>query len=113
YLFYAYKKRDFNLANSYNWFVKNVNKFLSLPREKRNETYVGFCFLHGIEVLIILLFLTIFSKSFFFIFIGFSLHFLFDYFSESFSMDRIDKFSVIHDFKQLKNLKFIEDVTER
>jgi len=109
YLYYLKKKKDLGLKNSYNWFTKNTNKFLSLPTKQRDKFYVGFCFLHGIEILAILLLLTIFSKYFFFIFIGFSFHLLLDITYDTTSIRRIDRFSVAYDFLKFKKLKFIED----
>ena len=112
YLYYVYKKKDWNLKNAYNWFIKNANKFLSFPKKQRNNFYIGFYFLHGIEILLILLLLTIFSRYFFFIFIGFSFHLLFDIVYSTTSIDRIDKFSIVHDFLKFKKMKFIEDVNK-
>ena len=110
YLYYVYKKKNWNLKNAYNWFIKTTNKFLCLPKKQRNNFYIGFCFLHGIEILLILLLFTIFSRYFFFIFIGFSFHLLFDIVYSTTSIERIDKFSVVHDFLKFKHLKSIKNV---
>jgi hypothetical protein len=112
YSFYVIKKKDISLKNAHKWFMKNVQIIHSFPRQKRNKIYCGFYFLHGIEVLVILLFLTIFSKYFFFIFIGFSFHLLLDFFAESFWIDRFDKFSIINDFFKFKKLGSIDDVKD-
>lgn len=110
YLYYLHKKKNWNLKKAYNWFIKNTNKFLSLPKKQRNNIYTGFCFLHGIEILLIFLLLTIFSRYFFFIFIGFSFHLLLDVVYSTTSIERIDRFSIAHDFLKFKKMKFIEDV---
>lgn len=109
YLFYVFKKKDFSLKNAYKWFMKKVKQIHLMSREKRNKVCYWVYFLHGIEVLTIFLILSVFSKYFFFIFIGFSFHLLFDIFAESFWIDRFDKFSVINDFFKFKKLKFIEN----
>lgn len=110
YLYYVYKKKDLSLKNAYNWFVENLKKAISLPRKQRNETYDGFAFLHGIEILLILFFLGIFvSKYFLFAFIGIAFHLLLDIIGGTIYRDRIDKLSVLHDFFKYKKLKFIDD----
>ena len=110
YLYYVYKKKDLSLKNAYKWFIDNEKRFFSLPRKQRNELYGGFYFLHGIEVLIILFFLSLFLKYFLFIFIGFSFHLFLDIVYEIKYHYRIDKFSLVYDFIKLKRLKFIEDL---
>jgi len=110
YLYYVYKKKDWSLKNAYKWFIKTSKIFLSLPRKQRNNLYGGFCFLHGIEILLILFLLGIFvSKFFLFIILGISFHLILDIVDESKCKDRVDKFSIIHDFLKFKKLKFIED----
>lgn len=111
YLWYVYKKKDWSLKNAYNWSIEIIKKALSLPRRQRNEFYGGFCFLHGIEILFILFFLGIsVSNVFLFIFVGIAFHLLLDVTDETIYHDRIDKFSIIHDFFKYKKLKFIENL---
>ena len=77
YIYYIYKKKSFNLKNAYKWFIQIEKKLLSLPWKQRNKFQTGFCFLHGIEVLFVLLILGIFiSKYFLFVFVGFAFHLL-------------------------------------
>ena len=110
YLLYIKKKKDFSLRNAYKWFIENEKKVLSLLRHQRNEIYVGPCIFHGIEILFILIiFGVFFSKFFLFIFLGFSFHLLLDFIDETTYHDRIDKFSLIHDFFKFKKLKYVED----
>ncbi len=109
YLYYIYKKKDLSLKNAYRWFIKNEKKFLSLPRKQRNKFYGGFYFLHGIEIIIILFFLGLFSKYFLFIFVGFSFHLLLDISYGIKYHDKIDKFSLVYDFIKFKRLRFIEE----
>lgn len=109
YLAYAVKKKDWNLKNSYKWFMENTKKFHSFPREKRNKVYGAWCFLHGIEILILLFLFHFVSKIFLFILVGFGFHLILDYLHNSLRMDRIDKFSTIYDYFKFKKLKWIED----
>lgn len=108
YLYYLLKKKDWSLRRAYKWFMSNEKKFLSLPRKLRNNYHGGFFFLHGVEVLFILILLTMFvSKYFFFIFIGIFFHLLLDIVDETKYKDRIDKFSVLYDFFKFKKLRNI------
>jgi len=107
YLYYVFKKKDLSLKNSYNWFIKKVNKFHNLPRKQRNKFYLAFCFLHGVEILIILLLFSKLFPYFFFIFIGFSFHLLLDLISETQYRDRIDRISLIYDFFKFKKMELV------
>ena len=105
YLYYVYKKKDLSLKNAYKWFVANKKKFLSLPWKQRNKFQTGFCFLHGIEVLFILLILWIFiSKYFLFVFTGFAFHLLLDSIHQTTYWDRISKVSLVYDYLKFKKL---------
>ena len=109
YLYHVYKKKDFSLKQTYDWFIKKKEKFLRLSRKQRNESYTGFYFLHGIEVLIFLFILGKFlSAYFYFILIGFAFHLLLDILNQIRYHDRMDKFSVIHDFLKFRKLKYID-----
>ena len=104
YLYYIYKKKDFNLKNSYRWFIENQKKLLSLPWKQRNKFQTGFCFLHGIEVLFVLLILGIFiSKYFLFVFTGFAFHLLLDSIDQTTYWDRISKVSLVNDYLKYGN----------
>tara|TARA_Y100000034_G_scaffold97007_1_gene118337 strand:- start:814 stop:1245 length:432 start_codon:yes stop_codon:yes gene_type:complete len=107
YIYYIYKKKDWNLKNAHSWFIENTKKFHSLSRTQRNKVYGGFCFLHGTEILLVLLLFTIFSKYFLFIFIGFTFHLFLDITYGRILMDRIDRISSIYDFFKFKKLKHL------
>lgn len=110
YLYYIYKKKDFNLNKAIKWFTKEEKYFSSLSRGERNKFYMGFFFLHGIEVVLIILILAIFvSKYFLFIFLGISFHLLLDYLYQPLYWDRIEKISLIYDYFNNKNLKLLQD----
>jgi len=103
YLYYVYKKKDFNLKNAYKWFIEHQKELLSLPLKQRNKFQTGFSFLHGIEVLFILLILWIFvSKYFLFVFVGFAFHLLLDSIYQTTYWDRINKVSLIWDYLKFK-----------
>lgn len=111
YLWYVYKKKDWNLKNSYNWHIGLIKKGLSFPRKKRIELYAGFCFLHGFEFLFLLsIFGILLSKFFLFIFMGVAFHLLLDIVEGTTYQDRVDKFSLLYDFFKFKKLKYIEDL---
>ncbi|MAH03331.1 hypothetical protein CMI39_00925 [Candidatus Pacearchaeota archaeon] len=107
YIYYVYKKKDWKINNAYSWFIKKTKKFHTLSRTQRNKVYGGFCFLHGTEILLVLLLFTIFSKYFLFIFIGFTFHLFLDITYSRFFMDRIDRISLVHDFFKFKKLKHL------
>jgi len=107
YLYYVYKRKNLSLTDSYRWYLKNEKKFLSLPREKRGEFYEGFFFLHGIEILVLLIIFMFFSKYFLFVFTGFIFHLFLDIFYQRKRKDRIDRISFVNDFFKFKKLKFI------
>jgi hypothetical protein len=107
YLYYVYKKRDLSLIKSYNWYIQRSKKFLLFSWEKRNKFYPGFLFLHGIEILIILFFLSFILKYFFYILIGFAFHLLLDLVFQTIYWDRIHKVSVIYDYFKFRKLEFI------
>ena len=108
YLYYVYKKKDLSLKHAYNWFIKKKKRFLALPRKQRNKIYIGFYFLHGIEILIVLFLFSFFSKYFLFIFTGFAFHLLLDAVDQTIYWDRVDKFSLVYDFIKFKKLKVFD-----
>ena len=99
YLFYVFTRKDISLKNAYIWFLKRRNKFLALPKSKRRNFPFIPCFLHGIEILIILFFLGFFiSYYFYFILSGFTFHLFLDITWEIKHKSRINKISLIYDF---------------
>jgi len=104
YLYYVYKKKNFSLRKAYKWFIENKKKLLSLPWEQRNKFQTGFSFLHGIEILLILLILWVFvSKYFLFVFVGFAFHLLLDSIDQTTYWDRISKVSLVRDYLKYRN----------
>jgi hypothetical protein len=109
YIFYILKSKDLSLRNAIKYFLANRKKLKKISPEKRNKFYSGFCFLHGIEVLLILFLLGIFvSKYFLLIFIGFTFHICLDILEEVCNNSRFDKISIIYDFIKYKKLKLLK-----
>ncbi len=111
YLYYVYRKKDWNLKNAINWFMRNGKALKKLDIKKRAEFYTGFCFLHGIEVLILLAILGYFINNIFsFIALGFLVHLILDYIHQANYKGRFDKFSIIYDYFKYGDLKFVEEI---
>jgi hypothetical protein len=109
YIYYALKERDMNPRDAINYFMEKRKKLIKMNIEQRKRFYSGFCFLHGIEILLLLFVLGIFlSKYFFFVLIGFAFHLFLDISHEISSNLRIDKISIIYDWFKFKKLKFLE-----
>lgn len=109
YIWYVFKKKDLNLKNSYKWFVNYHKKILVLPRKQRNKVTNGcICFLHGIEVLLILFLLGFLYKFFFYVFAGFVFHLVLDVIYQYSYIDRIEKVSIVWDILRGKGLRVLE-----
>lgn len=78
YLYYLYRKKNFNLKRAYKWFKDNEKRFADIPPFKINEVYFPVCWLHGFEIMIILAILSLFWNFFLFILVGFTFHLLLD-----------------------------------
>ena len=110
YLYYAYKKKSWNLKKAYKWFIEKRKKLFSLPKIQRKRFYMGFCLFHNVEILIILFFLGRFLSIYFYcILLGFFFHLFLDIIYQLNYIGKVDKFSFIYDLFKFKKLKFIED----
>jgi len=106
YIYYAYKKKDFNLIHAYAWFVNRKKKFILKPRTARNKYFAGIYFLHGFEVLFVLSLAAIFlSKNFLFVLVAFNFHLLLDIIETKRYIDRPIKLSLIYDIISSRKLK--------
>ena len=110
YLYYVFKKKNMSLKKAYKWFMETEEKFLAFSKEERNEIYTSFCYLHGIEILILLFFAIYISEYFLYAFIGIAFHFLLDVVNGTIYTDRLDKISVVNDFFKFKKLRHIETI---
>lgn len=113
YLYYVYRKKDWNLKRAVLWFVKNGKNLMRLDKKYRKEFYTGFCFLHGIEILVLIVLLGFFIWNlFYFVALGFLFHLILDYIHQAFWRGRFDKFSIIYDYFKYGDLKFIEELED-
>ena len=97
YFFYVYKKNDFNLKKAYKWFLQEDSHCRSLSWEQRTNLRGPICILHGVEVLVILIFLSFIFNFFIFIFAGFAFHLLLDSIEQTIYWNKMDKLSLIYD----------------
>ncbi len=113
YTYYIYKTKNFNLKKSFNWYLKDSKKYLSLSRKEKDKYYTGFCFLHGVEILIILFLLGKFvSVYFYYVLIGFVFHLSLDFIEQIKQNKRIDKLSIIYDIIKFRKLKLFQEENE-
>ena len=108
YLYYVYKKKNFNLKKSYDWFLKTGRLLMSFSRETRNKFYTGFFIFHGIEILVLLFALAFHFSIFYPIFFGFAFHNLLDAVDQPRYWDKIEKLSLIHDIFKHRKTSFID-----
>jgi len=102
YLYYVYKTKNFSLRNASRWFMKRRRKSFSLSWKKRNDLKTDFFFLHGVEVLFLLILLSFIHKYFLFVFVGFAFHLLLDSIDQTTYWNRISKVSLINDYLKFK-----------
>ena len=107
YLYYVYRKKDLSLRRAYYYFINCQKKIKSLPVNQRAKVYEGVFIFHGIEAIILSLFLSLFCKYFLYIAIGISFHLFLDLINQRKYHKRIDKISLIYDFIKFKRLKSI------
>lgn len=113
YLYYAYKKKNWNLKKAYFWFKAGGKNLSKLSKRQRSKFYQGFSFFHGFEILFLLFIAGFFiSGIFYFIFIGFTLHIFLDIIHQRTLHHRFDKYSIIYDFIKYKKLRFIEELED-
>jgi len=106
YLFYVFKTRDFNLRRSYKWFLRYEEKFKEISKEERKKIPSVLFFLHGFEILAVIILLSIFvSDWFLFVFVGFSFHLFLDVLYLYLKKLRFDKISLIYDYFKFKKMK--------
>ena len=102
YIFYTLRCRNLNPIKSYNWFIEKTKKFMGLSREERNRSKLEVYAFHGVELLLVLIFLSFFKNFFILIFAGFSFHLLLDMIYQPIVWDNFNKFSLINDFLKRK-----------
>jgi hypothetical protein len=109
YIYYTLNNKDISLKNAINYFLGKRKRLSKISIKKRNKYYSMFCFLHGIEVLLVLFILGLFiSKYFLLILIGFTFHLCLDLIEEINNNLRLDKISVIYDLIKFRKLKLFK-----
>ena len=79
YLYYIYKKKDWNLKRAYWWFVNQKDIFLRLNIKQRKSFKEAIFIFHGIEFWLVLILLVFLNKIFIFILLGISIHMILDF----------------------------------
>tara|TARA_Y100000310_G_C20536334_1_gene741044 strand:- start:160 stop:627 length:468 start_codon:yes stop_codon:yes gene_type:complete len=111
YIYHIFKKRIWSLKQAYKNSLEEFKIYMRLSKTQQKNIYTGIFFLHGIEVLLILLLLGFFVSDFFnYVFVGFSFHLLLDILFQSTYKENIDKISLIKDILTSKKLTYIGDL---
>ena len=110
YIYYVFKKKNLHPIRAIKWFFKNRDILSSYSKQERREFYTGLYFLHGIEILLVLILLVFVSEYFLYVLIGFGFHIFLDLIETLSSKNRLSKISIINDFLNSKKLKHIEEV---
>lgn len=109
YIYLAFKNRIFNPFKSVKYFFDKKEKYSKFSVEEKKKYYSGIYFLHGIEILIILLIMGYLVSSYFlFVFAGFAFHMLLDIIEQIYTGKRIDKISLVYDLIKFRKLKPME-----
>ena len=96
YLYYVFKKKDFSLARARIWFSKYGKKLDSMKREEKKKYKVEILIFHGIEFIILLVFLCLFSSFFFYVLVGILMHLSLDFMHSVYYNNLHIKFSQIY-----------------
>lgn len=111
YLYYVWRKKDWSLKNAVVWFMYKKRIMDAMDFRDRKNFYKGFCFLHGIEFIVLFGLLGFFVWDiFYFVGLGFLFHLILDYIRQVKNKDRFDKFSVVWDYFKYKKLAFAEEI---
>lgn len=106
YIYSVFKEKSISPRKIVKYFVNAREKYFKMLPEKRKEYYSAWCFLHGVESLIVLFVLGTFVHRYFhFILIGVAFHLILDWAEEIYFRVRIDKVSLIYDYFKYKKLK--------
>ena len=79
YLYYAFKKKNFNPKYSHKNLVERRKYWLRLSKKEKQEYKRPLILFHGIEFWILLFILSFFHKMFIFVLIGIFIHIIVDY----------------------------------
>jgi hypothetical protein len=110
-IYHVFKKRIWSLKQTYKNSLEEFKIYMKLSKTQQKKVYSGIFFLHGVEILIVLLLLGFFVSDFFnYVFIGFSFHLLLDVLHQATYKANIDKISLIKDILASKKLTYIGDL---
>ena len=79
YIYYVFKKDNLNIKKAYFWFIKRTKKRKKLSKKERRKYKEDILIFHGIEFLVLLIFLLFLNRIFLFVFIGVLFHFFLDF----------------------------------
>ena len=108
YLYYVFKKKDFSLRRARVWFFEYGEKVDSIEREERKKYKVEVLIFHGIELIILLVFLCFFSSFFFYILIGTLIHLSLDFATSIYYHHLHIKISQIYNCIRNRNKKVLK-----
>lgn len=100
YLYYVYKKREFDIKDSVRWYLSNTDLVKKMNKKQKANFYSGLYFLHGIEAIILLILLMLTFPNIFnftiFIIIGFLFHQVLDainLYKNEYRLDKVMSFT--------------------
>lgn len=104
FFWYIYRKKSFNLKESYFWFKEKRKQWLQLSENQREKYKRPYLIFHSIEFWIILVLLSFLNKLFLFILLGIIIHIILDYIEIIYLKEKFYmKFSLIWVFIKNKN----------
>lgn len=103
-----YKKKTLNMIKVHKYLVERRKRFLQMPMKKRKDYFSGMYILHGFEILGLLALLSILSKYFFFVFLGFAFHLILDLIFGAIFIKKADRFSLLWKIRKNKKLEYFE-----
>ncbi len=107
YIYYAFKKKDFSLKNSYFWFKEKGKRFSKVQFKERKKYFLSFLCFHGLEGVLLFTVLGYFlNYYFYFVGAGMFFHLFFDWIYSIKDMGRLEKVSIIFDYLRNKKLKY-------
>ena len=111
YVYYVFTKKSFNLKKAFYWFYQIGKKYTSMPEKKRENLRKPICLLHGFESIIVIYLLTIYvSELFYFVLLGFLIHFFLDFIHSTYEGVRFHNFSVIYEYFRTRKMPYIENI---
>jgi len=78
YFYFVFKKKNISLKNAFNFFTNIRKKYIALPKKEKRKYSTPIFIFHGIEFILILIFLSFVNKFFLWILIGVLFHLIFD-----------------------------------